>query len=190
MKRKTKSGFSATISSVIMVLIMCLGLGFLYQRTNEFTTGFKSFYVEYGNTMFVSENNNMSIQTGKIYKFKVHSTIDDISNTERNYKVKVVVNPDVAYKLVMCKSNGVCDTKSLDNVDFNLYFNFTYGNDYFTLTDNGNIYEYILSNYSDYSYIDLNQSSIDEESKYFRLVITSLKDAETININFNLIGNE
>ena len=191
MKRKTKSGFSAFISSVIMILIMFLTLSFVYQRTNEFTTGFRSFYVKYGNTLFVSESNNyMTMETGKTYKFKVKSTIDTLADNVRNYNVNVIVNPDVDYKLVLCKSDGTCNRESLNSVNFNLYFIFTYGDDYFTITDSGYMYNYILSNFDEYSYIDLNQSSIDENSKYLRLVITSLKDADTINIDFNLIGNE
>lgn len=188
MRRKASNGFSTILSSIIVVLIMCLGLSFVYQRTNEFTSGFKSFYVEYGDTMFVSEENNeMTMKVGETYKFKVGSTIDEISNGERNYKVSVIANPNEDCPIYACSYSGSCDIKYLRDVNLNNYFSFTYGEDYFTINDTtGTLNDYLMSIYSDYDFIDYEQNYIYGEEPYFRLVITSLKDVETINIDFNL----
>ena len=188
MRRKTKAsnGFSTILSSIVVALIMCLLVSFVYKRTDEFTTGFKSFYVEYGDNMFVNEENNMSMKVGETYKFKVRSTIDEISDGQRNYKVSVEANPNETYPFFPCNDDGTCDMKSLKDVNLNNYFTFTYGDDYFTISDTSNLYTYIETLYADYDFVDFKESYVYGETPYFRLVITSLKDVETINIDFNL----
>lgn len=185
MKRKTKNSFSAFLSSILVIMCVCLLLGFVYKRTDEFTTGFKSFYVEYGDNMFVNEENTMKMQSGKTYKFKVRSSIDELTDGQRNYKVSIGANPKETYTFFACNGEN-CDVKTLKDVDLNSYFNFTYGDDYFTITDSNNLESYLQTLYSDYEYIDFKETFIYGEKHYFRLTITSLKDVETINIDFNL----
>lgn len=189
MKRKTKNSFSAILSTIVVFLTMCLGLSFIYTRTDDFTTGFKSFYVEYSDTKFISdENNTMTLEVGKTYRFKVNSTLDNLTDNERNYKVSVIANPSETYTFFPCYDDGTCDIKSLSDIDLNLNFTFTYGDDYFTITESNDFYSYIESLYGEYDYVDFKENYIYGEKHYFRLVITSLKDAETINIDFNLVG--
>lgn len=188
MARRTKisGGFSTILSTLIMSLIMCMLVSFVYKRTDEFTGGFKSFYIEYGNTKINNDFNHLTFESGKVYNFEIESTIDDLKDNDRNYKVSVIANPDVEYTIHLYK-DGVYYYKSLSEVDLNLYFSFTYGKDNFSISDSrGTLENFINSQFKDYDFVDFEMMPIYSKKAYFRLVVSSLKDVETINIDFNL----
>lgn len=190
MKRKTGNSFSTFFSTIIMGLIICLLVGFVYKRTDEFTTGFKSFYIEYGNTQINDDFSYLTFKVGETYKFKVNSTIDNLTGNDRDYMVSVIPNPNQAFEFTAVdKSTGESLTKSLSDIDLNLYFEFSFNDDGFTIADNrGNLDGFIESYLSNYE-IDFKEKSPYSKNPYYRIVVESLKDVETINIDFNLTGN-
>ena len=129
----------------------------------------------------------MTFKVGETYKFKVHSSIDEVFGNDRNYKVSVIANPNNDLTLYAVDNDYNYIEKKLSEVDLNLYFTFNFESDYFTISDtNGTLEKYLMNFYSDYRFIDFEYSQVYSNEPNFRLIITSLKDVETINIDFNL----
>ena len=181
-RKSTKTDFSTILSSLLILLLVVGVVGFLFIRTDNFTSPLKNFYVTCGNDDIMQDRDNFDIVIGKEYKFDIKTNIN-LSGTESKYFVSVVPNDDVttAFKIEIeeiTQEYGKIEslTKGFSIVSYD---------DYFLFTANKDLPE-ILSMYYPTSILENVPSAVDTDLPYFRLVVQSGDKTETININFNI----
>ena len=183
MSKKADNKFSTTISSLAIMLLVVLVIGFLFFRTDNFTTGLKTFYVKNGGNTFIGDYSNFSIIKGKEYKFEIISNMDNLTDSEKEYTVSIVPNTNVSnFKYL------VDDTEYSYHEVLSLTkgFQITAYNNYFILIANNDMIN-ILQEYHYNQTISNCPTAIDTNIPYFRLVVTSTSDEVVeININFNI----
>lgn len=181
MHKKTDNKFSTMLSSIMIMLLVVLVIGFLTFRTDNFTTGLKNFYVKNGNTEFVGEFSNFNIIKDKEYRFDVYTTID-IDN-KASYYVSIVPNnietTEFAY-IVDGTEYHYSDVKNLTKG----FLIVTYDT-YFILKASLDLSQIMELYYPSKLVTDV-PSVIDTNIPYFTLKICSADMSETININFNI----
>ena len=183
MSKKADNKFSTTISSLAIMLLVVLVIGFLFFRTDNFTTGLKTFYVKNGGNTFIGDYANFSIVKGKEYKFEIVSNLDDITNSEKEYTVSIVPNTNVSdFKFLVDDSeHSFHEITSLTKS-----FQITAYSDYFILIANKDMQDILQEFYYNQT-ISNCPTAIDTNIPYFRLVVTSTSDEVVeININFNI----
>ena len=83
MKRKSTNNLSSFISSLMILMLVGLVVGFLFLSTNNFTTGAKQFYIKCGNNTIFNDVENYNIMQNRQYKFNVSVPIE----TNNDFKV-------------------------------------------------------------------------------------------------------
>lgn len=178
-KRKSTNNFSTILSSIIILLLVIGVVGFLFIRTENFTTTLKDFYVRVGNDDIIADRENFDIVVGKEYKFEI---VDNYMSTP--LEVSVVPNTDIEESLFDFYVNKVyhqfCYEDSLTSG-----FEIKAYKDYFTFTANKDLSDIIQLNYPDRTITNC-PTAIDSGVPYFRLVVASQDGMQEININFNL----
>lgn len=93
MSRKNNNNVSlgSILSSLVIILIVVVSLGYFIIRTDTFSSSWGGFYLKVGDDRIVSDEENYSIVLNKEYKVEVFSDID-FEGTGNNYKVYVVPN--------------------------------------------------------------------------------------------------
>lgn len=181
-KRKSTNDFSTILSSFIILLLVVGVVGFLFIFTENFTTPLKNFYVTCGNDDFISDRENFDIVVGKEYKFEITTNIN-VSGTDTKYIVSVVPN----------ETSTTTFSYNVDGTEYNFAdleslikgFSVSAYDDYFILTANMDLPD-ILQLYYPSATLENVPIAIDSDIPYFRLVVSSADNSETININFNL----
>ena len=177
MKRKSTNNLSSFISSLMILMLVGLVVGFLFLSTNNFTTGAKSFYLKCGSNTMFNDVENFNILMNKEYRFYVNTP----DGTNNNFIVSVVPNKKADFKFL---PNGYpanfSETKSLSKG-----FSIVTYEKYFTLTATMDLIDILNLYYSVQNLIEV-PTAIDSGIPYFKLVITAPELGETININFNI----
>ena len=183
MSKKADNKFSTTISSLAIMLLVVLVIGFLFFRTDNFTTGLKTFYVKNGGNTFVGDYANFTIVKGKEYKFSIVTNVFNLTDEEKHYTVSIVPNTNVS------------DFKYLvDNTEHSFHemtsltkgFQITVCDRYFILVANNDMVDILQEFYYNQT-ISNCPTTLDTNIPYFRLVVTSTTDEVVeININFNI----
>ena len=179
--KKTDNKFATMLSSFMIMLLVVLVVGFLFFRTDNFTTGLKNFYVSNGNTEFVGNYSNFNIVKDKEYKFNVHTTLD-IQNGAK-YTVSVVPNSNettVFNYIVDGTEYSYADLVSLTK-GFSIS---TYDN-YFIFTATMDLPQIIELYYPSQAVSEV-PTTLNSGLPYFTLKISSTTTAEEINISFNI----
>lgn len=180
--RKTDNNIATMLSSLVMIMLVVMVVGFFVFRTDGLTTGMKKFYVKYGSDNIMADKDNFTIVIGKEYKFDIINESDTFTNSESNYFVKIVTN-DVKETKFSCLVNDT-ETKFTDITSLTNEFVINSYKSYFTLTANYDLTEMLQDIYKTENVVNC-PTTIDSDLAYYKLVITS-SDNETININFNL----
>lgn len=180
-RKSTKTDFSTILSSIFILLLVGVVVGFLFVRTDNFTAPLKTFYVTCGNDDIMQDRKNFDIIIGKEYKFKVNTNMD--FGTEKKYIVSVVPNETSSTAFTFYvdgESVLFADVKSIGKG-----FSLIAREDYFIFTAYKDLPE-ILSLYYGNKTLTEVPTTIDSDIPYYRLVVQSADLSETININFNL----
>lgn len=180
-RKSTKTDFSTILSSLLILLLVVGVVGFLFIRTDNFTSPLKNFYVTCGNDDIMQDRDNFDIVIGKEYKFKVNTNID--VGAENKYVVSVVPNEtsknSFTFK-VDGKEYNFADIKTLTKG-----FAISTYEDYFTMTALNDMASILQLYFPTQTITDV-PTTIDSGLIYYRLVIQSADYTETINVNFNL----
>lgn len=181
-KKNSTNNFSTILSSIIILLIVVGALGFLFIRTENFSTTLKNFYVTCGDDNFFADRDNFDIIVGQEYKFEINSTIN-VSGNEKKYYVSVLPNETstTAFEFNV----GENTRKYADLESLTKGFQIVAYEDYFVLTANLDLHD-ILSLYFPSETLTNVPTAVDSDLPYFKLVIQNADKSETININFNL----
>lgn len=180
MRRKSTSNTSNVISSIVIMLVVLLSLGFLFAFTNGFTTELKRFYVQCGKVTFVDDFKNYNLELGKEHIFEIHNTL---GSKDDGYVVSIKPNETATttftYK-VDDEEKNYADLNSLAKG-----FSIVTYEDYFVLTANMDLPEMLQLYYPNSTLTDI-PNAIDSGLPYFTLSISSGDMSETINIHFNI----
>lgn len=182
-KRKSTNDFSTILSSFLILLLVVGVVGFLFIRTENFTTPLINFYVRVGNDDIMADRDNFDIYTGKDYKFEIKTTISVLGGNTKYY-VSVLPNktPTTTFSFnVGEETKNYTDMESLAKG-----FSISTYEDYFIFRANMDMQD-ILSLYFPSQKLTNVASAVDSGLPYFTLAISSANKSETININFNLI---
>ena len=181
MSKRKSTNISTILSSFVILLVVVMAVGFLFVKTENFTTSLKTFSVRCGHDDFYSDRENFDIVLGQEYKFYVNTNID--VGTENKYIVSVVPNSitTTAFSYnVDGEVHNFADLKSLAKG-----FSIVGCDDYFIISANMELID-ILQLYHPETTISNVPTAVNSDLPYFRLVIQSADQTETININFNL----
>lgn len=182
--KKTDNGFTTMLSSLIVLLLVVMVISFFANRTNDFTTTMKEFYVTCGNDDITADRQNFDIVINKTYRFDIHNDKDNLLQSESNYSVKIVPNVTSATTFVFNVEDtqiNYADVLSLSN-----YFNVNVFDTHFTICATSDLTEMLQDFYKTDNIVNC-PTTIDSGLAYYRLVIAS-DNNDTININFNLIS--
>ncbi len=182
MKRKSNNSFATLLSGLIIFLIVVLVVGFIYIRTDGLTSPLKNFYVSYGNDDIMSDRANFDVVIEKEYKFDITTNIN-ITGKESKYKIAIVPNDIEKTNFTFSADETQVEYKTMESLAKG--FSISAHEDYFTFMANLDLPEIIGLYYSDMTITGC-PTAIDSDIPYFRLVISSVDNSETININFSL----
>lgn len=184
-RKKTNNGFATILSSLLMIMLVVIVIGFLYYRTDGLTTGIKEFYVKNGGNTFISDYSNFGVVVGREYKFDIVNTKDNLTNNETNYKLSIVPNTDIEETNFTYQVDGV-NYKFHDLGSITRLFTISTNNNYFILSTDTDLAGMFQNLYWG-STITGVPTTIDSNVSYYKLVISSVgENVATININFNL----
>ena len=182
-KRKLKNNNSSTTLSSFVILLLVAGVvGFLFIFTENHTTPLKSFYVTCKYEDIIDDKENFDIVLGKEYKFKIAT---NISVKDNNNKCSVAIVPNNVDEINFTFISDDTEIEYVTMESLTKGFVLLANEDYFILKATMDLTE-IMKLYYPNTTIFGCPTAIDSGIPYFRLVITSADQSETININFNL----
>lgn len=184
MRKSTKNGFTTMLSSLVIIMLVVIVVGFIFFRTDGLTTGYKEFYVKCGNDEIMADRSNFDIVLHKEYRFDIINEKDTILNSESSYSVKVVPNISSATTFNF-KVDGVEHSYG-DILSLTSGFVINAYDDYFTFCADYDLCSILQDFYHTDNVTDC-PTSLDTDLPYFRLVISN-RDNIVINVNFNLIS--
>ena len=181
-KRKSTNNFSTILSSFIILLLVVLVVGFLFVFTDNFTTDVKTFYIKCNNTTFIGDCENFNIVKDKEYKFDVINTF----GVDNQLEISVVPNTSIEESSFGFYANNIYHQYCYEE-SFTSAFEIKAYNNYFTFKATKDLSDILATNYPTQTITDC-PIALDSGIPYFRLVIVSTDQIQTININFNLIS--
>lgn len=181
-QRKSTNNISSILSSIVLVLLVVFVVGFLFVYTDNLKTPLKNFYVTCGHDKIISDRENFDIIMNKEYKFEITTNID-IDGTNNKYIVSVVPNETNKTAFAYEIDGAQCNYAELENLTKG--FSIVANENYFSFKATKDLLE-ILQLYHPAKTISNVPTALDSDLPYFRLVVQSADQTETININFNI----
>lgn len=181
-KRKSTNSFSTILSSFIILLLVVGVVGFLFIFTENYTTPLKSFHITCENEDFIGDIENFDIVVGKEYKFEITTNIN-VEGNDNKCSVAIVPNDVEETNFTFTSNDTEIEFATIESLTKG--FVLSAHDDYFTLTAKMDLTE-IMGLYYPNTTISSCPTAIDSGIPYFRLVVTSVDQSKTININFNL----
>lgn len=184
METEKKNNFVAILSKLIILALVVIAFGFLFFRTDGFTTT-KSFYLKCDENKFISNANDFDILLNKEYKFEIVSEKDKILHKDSKYFVSVIPN--------ITQSSTFSFKVDGENVKFDEVKSLSKGfiikayEDYFTLKAFEDLPDILKSIYPGKEVSDC-PSTLDSGIPYFKLVVSN-ENNESVCVNFNLKHN-
>lgn len=175
------SKFGYVLIVVGVVLLLVIVVGFIARFTNNFTSGFATFYVEHNGKTITADRGGYGFDQGVEYRFNVGYSLDVFNKEKLNYNVKVA--PNITSETEFVFENDDYRYKFSDKDDLTAQFKITKYDDYFTLTADKLLNEVINSAY-DGNFTGI--PAVDGKLDYFKLVISSEDGSKSISITFNV----
>lgn len=182
-KIKAGNNFATILSSLVMILLVAIVVGFLYSSTNNFTTNIQTFYVRQDNLTITKDYDNFEIIQNKEYVFEVNDPAQSIKGEKTHFSAKVYYNysDETAFDY-MVDENTYCSSYLSDLTQG---FEIEKDDGFFTFTAKKDLPQIIELLYPSQSVSNC-PSVIDTNISYFTLQITSTDTNEQININLIL----
>lgn len=181
-KKKNTTGFSAILSSVIILILVVGVVGLIFIFTDNFTTDVKMFYIKCNNTTFFGDYENFDIVKNKEYKFDVVNTF----GIDNQLEISVVPNTSITESNFSFYANNIYHQYCYEE-SFTSAFEIKAYNNYFTFKVTKDLSDILATNYPTRTITGC-PIALDSGIPYFRLVIISSDQTQKININFNLIS--
>lgn len=179
--RKSTNNISSVLSSLSILMLVVVVVGFLFYRTDGFTTAYKQFYLVCGDDNIVGNRDNMPIKLNEEYRFDIVNKIAGLIDDDSNYVVKIVPKIDEKTNFTFIVDNEektYGDIESLTKCfELRLYTN------YFILKATTDLPNMLQDLYSVDSVSNC-PNIIDTATPYFTLIV--MKGADEISINLSL----
>lgn len=183
--KKTDSGITKILSSLIMIMLVVFAVGFLYYSTNSFSAPIQTFYVKCEEGL-IKDTAKLDIVLNKEYKFEVFDVVSSVKGEKAKYSANVKFNQAIDSTFDY-KVGGENYCSSYFNSNLNKGFEITKNDGYFTFKADKDIDD-ILSLYYQNQFISSCPSAVDTDISYFILEIISANGSDTINIEFKLLS--
>lgn len=90
-KNVSNNSIATILSSLVILFLVVISLGYLIVRTDSFSSPSKGFYLKLGDDLIIADRDNMNVVLNKQYKFEIFSDFD-LSETESAFSVSIVPN--------------------------------------------------------------------------------------------------
>ena len=180
-KRKTAKITYILIVVAVLALLLLVG-GFIAKFTNNFTSDFKTFYVEYDGKTITSDKSDINFVRAEPNRINVGYSLGFLNKEKGNYEVEVL--PDVTDETDFEYQVNGKNYKFSELTDFTEFYKIEKYDDYFTFTMWDNIDSILAAMYhgDNVSGIpDLSNKSL------LKLVIYNEDKTVSISISFKLI---
>lgn len=168
---------------ILIIAIIGGGAYFLLIHTDNFSSDFSTFYVEY-NRAHLPQTSDVIYEKGSVQRFDVKYTFDFINKEQKGYSVKVVpnANAETAEYVIDGKYyafSGLKDITSAFDIELNdSYFTLSIPKDFTIKTVLGKIYPDKT--------VEVDGDYTDSEEKFYTLIITSYDGAISYSVNFGI----
>lgn len=170
---------NSIVSSIVIVVLVFLCIGFFSVFTNGFTTGLKTFYLTYNGERIINNRKDFEIFIGDSYKFDVKYTLGG----NAGYEVKVLPTDDrnLDFDFIV---NGQIEHFS-EVQDLTKGFLIEKNEDSFILSATKDIDEILRTVYGTDNMTEV-ESVVDTGKIYFTLQVMSVDGKSSVEIDFHL----
>lgn len=190
MSNKKKNTGKSILSVVVWLLLVALLLGvvgFFARFTNNFTSGFSTFYVEFGDKQITNDKDSYVFEKDSEYRFDVGYSLAFLNKDGKNgFSVQVLPNitDETNFEFTADDERYLYS----DIKDLTACFNVRCYDSYFTLTADKDLPAIIQSLHQDKALSTI-PTTIDGGKDYFLLVISNEDNSTSIRISFNLVSS-
>lgn len=184
MRKRAGSKITYIIIVVAVLAVLLLVGGFIARYTNNFTSDFKTFYVEYGGKTITSDKTDIEFVRSEPNRINVGYSLGFLNKEKGNYSVEVL--PNVTDETDFDYSVNGKNYKFSEITDFTEYYKIEKYDDYFTFTmwdDIDGILDMMYNGDNVAGVPDLNGKNL------LKLVIYNEDKTAKINIGFKLISH-
>lgn len=183
MRKRTGSKITYIIIVVAVLAVLLLVGGFIARFTNNFTSDFKTFYIEYGGKTITSDKTDIEFVRSEPNRINVGYSLGFLNKEKGNYSVEVL--PNVTDETDFDYSVNGKNYKFSEITDFTEYYKIEKFDDYFTFTmwdDVDGILDMMYNGDNVAGIPDLKGTNL------LKLVIYNEDKTAKINIGFKLIS--
>ena len=166
------------IVSLLIVAVLVFGILFVQKYTNGFTSGFKTFYVQYGDKDILTNSETIKLHFQTKTRIDVRYTLD---KNMTGYSVKVVPNVDEDFTF---KKDGRA-LKYSEITDLTKTVDVTKGERYFYVTVNTDLQGILQALYPDAELEDV-PVALDNEKAYLTLIVYSANGEQYVEMDVKL----
>lgn len=174
------SKITYAIIIVFVALLLLAVVGFFARFTNNFTTGFATFYIEYDGKTITADKGGYAFDLGEEYRIDVGYSLDFVNEEKLTYNVKVV--PNITEETDFVIETGNDRYKFSDMGDLTEFFKIDCYDGYFTITAEKPLNGIIKAVYGDTA---VGTPVVDGSIDYLTLVVSSEDGGKVINLGFN-----
>ena len=166
------------IVSILIAAVLLVGVLFVQKYTNGFTSGFKTFYVQYAGKDILTNNQTVNMFCNVKSRFDVRYTLD---KDMTGYSVKVVPNVDEDFTF---KKDGR-GTKWSATKDLTKTVDVTKGEDYFYVTIAKDLAGLLQALYPESTLGDV-PVAVDSEKAYLTIIVYSANGEQFVEMDVKL----
>lgn len=93
--KNKRSNLVLIIILVVILMLVITVIGVFAKFTNNFKSGFKTFYVKFDGKFYTETNNNIHLDYGKKYNFECKYLLNEKDDKKADYNVKIVPNRSI-----------------------------------------------------------------------------------------------
>lgn len=173
-----------TLTFIIIIAILGVGVYFVLKHTDNLSSEFKTFYVEYDNHHLAAESDDFYCWGGT-YRFDIVYPFDFLIEEQKGYTVNIVPNSkaDKAEYVIDDRNylfSGLSDITAAFKIDLN--------DSFFTLTvpRGFNIKTVLETIYPDKT-ITIDEAFLNSDAAFYTLIITSYDGTQQCRVNFGIV---
>ena len=166
------------IVSLLIAAVLVVGILFVQKYTNGFTSGFKTFYVQYGGKDILTNNQTVTMFYNVKSRIDVRYTLD---KDMTGYSVKVVPNVDEDFTF---KKDGR-GMKWSEITDLTNIVDVTKGEDYFYVTIPSDLAGLLQTLYPSAT-LEYVPVAVDSEKAYLTLIVYSANGEQSVEMDVRL----
>ena len=175
------------LSFIIIIAILGVGVWFLLKHTDNFSSDFTTFYVEYENHHLAAESDTVYL-INSTHRFDIVYTFDFLDKEQKGYSVKVIPNAN-AEDLDYVIDGRYYLFKGLS--DITAAFDIELNETYFTLKipKKFSVKTVLDRIYPDKT-VEIDETYIVSDAPYYTLIITSNDGTKQYIVNFGTVDGK